>query len=85
MGLKTKGHFSVGADADITIIDFNAQTPIHSFVMGNPVLLNKRIVGKGGTLITTKDGEQAARNAGLGAYVVDMDAIFEYRAKRFNR
>lgn len=85
MGLKTKGHFSVGADADITIIDFNAQTPIHSFVMGNPVLLNKRIVGKGGTLITTKDGEQAARNAGLGAYVVDIDAIFEYRAKRFNR
>ncbi len=85
MGLKTKGHFSQGADADITIIDFNEQTPIHSFVMGHPILLHKKIVGKGGTLITTKDGEQAARNAGLGTYVVDMDEIFEYRAKRFNR
>lgn len=85
MGLTTKGHFSAGADADITIIDYNAQVPVHSFVMGKPVLFNKKIVGNGGTLITTKDGEQAAINAGLGAYVVDMDAIFDYRAKRFNR
>ncbi len=85
MGLKRKGHFSADADADITIIDFNAQTPIHSFVKGKPVLLNQKILGHGGTLITTKDGEKAAISAGLGAYVVDMDAIFDYRLKRFNR
>ena len=85
MGLKTKGHFSTGADADITIIDYNAQVPVHSFVMGSPVLLNKKIIGKGGTLITTKEGKEAAINAGLGSYVVDMDAIFDYRLKRFNQ
>lgn len=45
-GLKNKGHFSPGADADITIIDFERQKPIHSFVEGKEVLVDGALKGK---------------------------------------
>lgn len=69
--LDNKGHLTPGADADITIYDFETQKPVASFVMGQPVLKDGQVVGKGGTVICTDRGEKAIRERGLGCIVVD--------------
>ena len=84
MGLDTKGHFTPGADADITVVDYAAQQAVHSFVAGHPILFNRKVVGSGGTLITTPSGANAAREAGLGVRTVDMSSVFSYRLQRFH-
>lgn len=83
LGLKNKGILSVGADADITIIDFDKQKAIHAFSMGKPTLLNCRVVGRGGTLLTTSQGAVAACEAGLNVQIADMQSLFKYRQTRF--
>jgi len=84
LGLPEKGHFTVGADADITLIDMNAQQATHSFVQGAPVLERGQILASGGTLLTTPRGVKAAHDAGLKARAVDMTELFNYRANRFS-
>ncbi len=69
--LKTKGHLSVGADADITVYDYATQTPVASFVEGRPVLEDGKIVSKGATVICTDKGQRAIESRGMKAIVVD--------------
>ena len=83
LGLKNKGKLVPGADADITVIDFYKQRPVHAFSMGRPTLLNGRAAGTGGTLLTTPKGAKAAKDAGLGVLTADMDALFTRRLNRF--
>ena len=83
LGLPEKGHLSVGADADITLIDFANQKAVHSFVAGEQVLRAGCVIGQGGTLLTTERGRQAALDAGLKARTVSMESLFNARAKRF--
>lgn len=84
MGLPSKGHFTSGADADITLVDYHAQKAVHAFVSGRPILLNHRVIGSGGTLITTPAGAAAALDAGLGVRTVDMESVFNFRLQRFH-
>ena len=84
LGLANKGRLVVGADADITVVDYAKQKAVHAFSMGNPTLLYNKVVGKGGTLLTTPNGKKAALEAGLNARVADMQALFDYRLNRFN-
>ena len=69
--LTTKGHLSVGADADITVYDYATQTPKASFVEGRKVLWNGGIVAKGATVICTEHGRRAIEARGLKAVTVD--------------
>ena len=69
--LTTKGHLSVGADADITVYDYATQTPKASFVAGRKVLWNGEIVAKGATVICTEHGRKAIEARGMKAIVVD--------------
>ena len=84
LGLRNKGRLAPGADADITVIDMEKQKAVHAFSMGRPTLLNGEAVGSGGTLLTTEAGREAAASSGLGVLVADMEALFTYRASRFN-
>ena len=72
MGLPNKGHFSEGADADITVIDPNTNEPTMSFVSGKPIMIDGHVVGSGGTLLVTPAGQRAAAASGLPFQVVDM-------------
>ena len=72
LGLPNKGHFSVGADADITVIDPATNEPTMSFVAGEPIMVDGHVVGKGGTLLVTSAGRRAAEASGLPHQVVDM-------------
>ncbi len=71
-GLTNKGHFSPGADADVTVIDPAAGKAVSTFVAGKAVLVNREVAQSGGTILTTARGEASARNSGLPYEVVDL-------------
>ena len=72
MGLWNKGHFTPGADADITILDPQRNKAVMSFVAGSMIMHYGRPVGSGGTLLVTPQGKPAAQNSGLPYQVVDL-------------
>ncbi|MEX0761990.1 MAG: amidohydrolase family protein, partial [Dehalococcoidia bacterium] len=72
LGLLNKGHFSEGADGDVTIIDPLSGKAVMSLVAGKPIMVNGRVVGSGGTWIVTSRGEEAARDSGLPYEIVDL-------------
>ena len=61
--LKDKGHLSVGADADITIYDYAAQTPKMSFVEGRKVLFKGKCSARMPTLSAPNAGKRRLRPA----------------------
>jgi len=65
LGLANKGHLTVGADADFTIFDYEKQNAVHSIVNGNFVLKNRRLVGKRGKVLVTKNGVKYVNNIGM--------------------
>ncbi len=65
LGLTSKGHFSAGADADITIADPVSREAVSTFISGQPVLEEGKVVARGGTIVTTPDGADAVRRFGL--------------------
>ena len=71
-GLLSKGHFSPGADGDVTVIDPAAGKAVRTYVAGRPVLVNGQVAQTGGTILTTAEGERAARGSGLPVEVVDL-------------
>lgn len=72
LGLMNKGHFSPGADADVTVIDPETHQPVMSFVAGKPIMVDGHVVGTGGTLLVTAAGQRAAAKSGLRYEVVDL-------------
>lgn len=58
LGLSNKGHFYPGADADITVFDYEKQQAIHSLVEGKFILKNQKVIGEKGKIITTHFGEK---------------------------
>ena len=72
MGLWNKGHFTPGADADITVLDPERNRPAMSFVGGSMIMHYGRPVGSGGTLLVAPEGESAARESGLPYKVVEL-------------
>ena len=69
--LTTKGHLSVGADADMTIYDYATQEPKATFVEGRKVLWDGKVIAKGATVICTERGKEAIEKRGMKAVVVD--------------
>ena len=69
--LRGKGHFTPGADADITVVDLTARRAVAAFVAGRPILEEGRLTGSGATLITTARGEKALAARGLPFVTVD--------------
>jgi adenine deaminase len=73
LGLLNKGHFSEGADADITIVDPDSGLATMSLVAGEVIMENGKSVASGGAWIVTKAGEDAAKASGLKYEVVDLE------------
>ena len=72
LGLPQKGHFSVGADADISVLNLEKQEPVMSLVEGKVIMYRGFVCGKGSQAITTKDGEAFVRSKGLKPVVVNL-------------
>ena len=71
-GLLNKGHFSEGADADITVIDPEQGRAIATYVGGEAVLANGEVHTNGGTLLVTQEGISTAKSSGLDFEVLDL-------------
>jgi amidohydrolase family protein len=56
MGIPTKGHLSVGADGDVTIVDLETGRATWSVAAGHVVLERGQVTGSGGILLTTDRG-----------------------------
>ena len=79
LGLTNKGHFQMGADADITVLDFERQKPFMSMANGQVIMYNGFVCGQGGKIITTAQGEKAVQEKGLQSIVVDLPNSGFYR------
>lgn len=73
MGLLNKGHFSEGADADVTIVNPGTGKASMSLVAGEMIMLNGRAIGKGGTWLVLDEGKQAAEATGLPYQVINLE------------
>lgn len=73
LGLKTKGHLGVGADADVTVVNLETGRARWSVAGGRVVLAEGRVEGRGGTLLVSPAGEGSARSRGLAHEVIHRD------------
>lgn len=65
LGLYAKGHLGPGADADVIVVDPDTHKVSWSFVGGQTVVREEKVVGEGGQLVTTERGRRALTKAGL--------------------
>ena len=70
LGLAAKGFIAPGADADITIYDPAARKAVHAFSSGRQILASGEVVGSGGTVLCTSEGEDAVKKRGLSAQIL---------------
>lgn len=70
-GLTGKGHLGPGADADITLLDMERLEAVMSFAAGKRILDHEKVVGTGGTFLTTEIGMKKAREKGLCCRMVN--------------
>lgn len=71
LGLPSKGHLSVGADADITVIDPQSSRASMGIAGGEIIMLDGVVLGSKGTIITTSVGEESVRKHGLKYLLAD--------------
>ena len=81
LGLKHKGHLSIGADADISVLDLTSQKAVMSLSNGTVIMRNGQVCGHGCRMITTPAGEENIRAKGLQICVVDFENNAFYRRK----
>lgn len=72
LGLTNKGHFQIGADADISVLDLESQKPVMSTVNGKVIMINGYVCGQSSQVITTEAGASYIRAKGLTPCVVDI-------------
>jgi hypothetical protein len=78
LGLHEKGQLSEGADADLTIVDPVSGRAVMSLVAGDVIMRDGHVVGSGGTLLTTRAGESAAKQSGIPYRVIDLARSWLY-------
>jgi dihydroorotase-like cyclic amidohydrolase len=81
LGLENKGHLSIGADADISVLDLTTQKPVMSLSNGTVIMREGQVCGQGCRMITTPAGEKHIRAKELQTCVVDPMKTAFYRKK----
>jgi hypothetical protein len=79
LGLLNKGHFSEGADADLTVINSGTGRASMSLVAGDLIMINGRAIGKGGTWLVLDEGKETAAATGLPYEVVNLENSTLYK------
>lgn len=69
LGLPGKGHLGVGADADISILDFERRKAFATIVDGSVIMHDGRLLGKGTGIVCDERGEAALRSRGIRTIV----------------
>jgi cytosine/adenosine deaminase-related metal-dependent hydrolase len=79
LGLKNKGHLSIGADADISVLDLTSQKPVMSLSNGKVIMRKGQVCGQGCRMITTPAGKKRIKAEGLQTCVVDPEKTSFFR------
>lgn len=72
LGLSGKGHLGPGADADITVLDWERNKPHLAIAGGELIMYRGAVVGHGATFITTPAGRANVEDYGLKSQVLDL-------------
>jgi len=80
-GLKSKGHLTPGADADITIVDLKNREAVLTIVGGEIVSNRGVITGKGGTILCTQKGADSCKKSGIKYKVIDLKESMLYKGR----
>ena len=72
--MPSKGHLGVGADADLAVVDLTAGETVMSFALGRPILVNGKVVGQGGTLMITLEGEAMCREKQIPYQIIHPES-----------
>jgi predicted amidohydrolase len=73
LGLVNKGHFTPGADADITVVHLKNQKPMMAIANGKVIMWKGKICGSSTQIITTPMGKDAIKASGLMPQVTDFE------------
>lgn len=80
MGLSArKGHLAPGADADVTVIDLAMRHPVMSYGSGKAILMRRKVVGSGTTMIVPPEGVAAATSRGLTPLIAQHGSFHPVR------
>lgn len=69
LGLPTKGHLGIGADADISILDYERKKAYATIVNGEVIMQDGELFGKGTTIICDERGDKYLKGRGIRTYV----------------
>lgn len=72
IGFKNKGNLGEGADADITVIDYDRQEAFMSLGSGQVIMYRGLVCGKGCNIASTKAGADNIRSYNLNPVIVDV-------------
>ena len=72
--MPSKGHLGVGADDDLAVVDLTAGETVMSFALGRPILVNGKVVGQGGTLMITPEGEAMCREKQIPYQIIHPES-----------
>jgi len=72
LGLTNKGHFGIGADADITIVSLPEQKPVTTIVAGQIIMHKGVIIPRETTIITTEYGQRAVAAMGFKTQTINI-------------
>ena len=79
LGLRNKGHLSIGADADISVLDLTSQKPVMSLSNGTVIMRKGQVYGQGCRMITTPAGKKRIKAEGLQTCVVNPEKTSFFR------
>lgn len=71
LGLRQKGHLSVGADADVAIVRSTDGVVVATIANGQFVFRDGKVVGRGSRWLALPEGMETARSMGLEVQEVD--------------
>lgn len=81
LNLPNKGHFSVGADADITIYDKTTQKAVATIVGGQMVLFEGKVVDREATIIANSQSEAFLKDHAKRFQLVDPNVKFLHQPR----
>ena len=82
LGLPNKGHLSVGADGDVTVLDFERKKAAATVANGKVIMNNGVLLGKGTTIVCDERGAAALAKRGI-SHVVKQPINLENFKQRY--